>query len=142
MGKVMERALRRRLADEDDKKVEGLAVAERAKPLRSPVLIIVGVKHHHHPEDEGGEAIVPVEDLQATSAAIQNMVLAAHSLGLAAQWRTGEGAFDPDVKAWFGLTPSDEIAGIVYVGYRDPERDVVRVRRRQWSDKTEWRGWE
>ncbi len=140
MGAVMEAALRRRMAGEDSKKVDGLAVAERAKPMRSPVLIVVGVKHDL--QEKGGERVVAVEDLSATAAAVQNIVLAAHALGLAAQWRTGEGAFDPHVKAWFGLEPSDEIVAIVYVGYRDPDRDVLRVRARRWREKAEWRGWE
>jgi nitroreductase len=139
-GAVLESALRKRMAGQDGTKVEGLAMAERAKPLRSPVLIVVGVKHDV--AEKAGEHIIPVEDLQAASAAVQNMVLAAHGLGLAAQWRTGEGAYDANVKRWFGLDPREEIAGIVYIGYRDPERDVLRVRKRQWQDKTEWRGWE
>jgi nitroreductase len=139
-GAVLESALRKRMAGQDKTRLEGLAMAERAKPLRSPVLIVVGVKHDI--AEKGGERVVPVEDLQATTAAIQNMVLAAHGLGLAAQWRTGEGAYDSNVKRWFGLEPSDEIAGIVYVGYRDAERDVIRVRKRDWRRRTEWRGWE
>jgi nitroreductase len=139
-GGVLEAALRKRLDGGEPARVEGLALAERAKPLRSPILIVVGVKHDI--TERSGERVVPVEDLLATTAAIQNMVLAAHGLGLAAQWRTGEGAYDPIVKAWFGLDPRDEIAGIVYVGYRDPERDVIRVRRRDWRPKTRWLGWE
>ena len=139
-GAVLDSALRKRMSGEDKAKVEGLAMAERAKPLRSPVLIVVGVKHDVL--EKGGERVVPVEDLQATTAAIQNMVLAAHGLGLAAQWRTGDMAYDTNVKRWFGLGPADEIAGIVYVGFRDPERDVMRIRRHDWRPKTEWRGWE
>jgi nitroreductase len=135
-GDVLAEALRRRLAGEGEKKVEGLALAERAKPLRAPVLIVVAVKHDQ--TEKGGEKIVPVEDLMATAAAIENMLLAAHALGLAAQWRTGDGAFDPHVKAHFGLQPTDEIAAIVYVGYRDPERDVPRTRNRAYADRTEW----
>jgi nitroreductase len=140
MGAVMEEALRQRMAGDDPKKVDGLAVAERAKPMRSPVLIVVGVKHDV--AEVGGERIVPVEDFEAAAAAIENMVLAAHALGLAAQWRTGDGAFDPHVKAWFGLSPSDEIAGIVYVGYRDPDRDGPHRGPREWRRKTQWRGWD
>jgi nitroreductase len=139
MGSVLEEALRRRMRGDDPKRINGLAVAERAKPMRSPVLIVVAVKHDV--QERGGERIVPVEDLEAAAAGIQNMLLAAQALGLAAQWRTGEGAFDPHLKAWFGLDAADEIAGIVYLGYRDPDRDVLRVRQRSWRDKTEWRGW-
>lgn len=139
LGNVLAEALRRRMAGEDARKVEGLMIAERAKPLRAPVLVVVGVKHDL--TERGGERVVPVEDLEACAAATQNLVLAAHGLGLAAQWRTGDGAFDPQVKAWFGLEATDEIAAIVYVGYRDPGRDIPRTRQRTWADKTEWREW-
>lgn len=140
LGDVLAEALRRRMPHEDPKKLEGLVLAERAKPLRAPVLVVVAVKHDV--AEMGGEKIVPVEDLMATAAGVQNLLLAAHSLGLGAQWRTGDGAFDPHVKAHFGLEPTDEIAAIVYIGYRDPERDVPRTRARTFADKTEWRGWE
>jgi nitroreductase len=139
-GAVLESALRKRMSADDKARIDGLAMAERAKPLRSPVLIVVGVRHDL--TEKGGQRVVPVEDLQAATAAVQNMVLAAHGLGLAAQWRTGDGAYDANVKRWFRLEPQDEIAGIVYVGYRDPERDVLRIRKRDWQSKTEWRGWE
>lgn len=147
LGAVMEEALRLRMRGEDAAKVDGLALAERAKPMRSPVLIVVGVKHAAGQEAgpglaNGGERVLPVEDLEAAAAAIQNILLAAHALGLAAQWRTGDGAFDPLVKAWFGLAPTDEIAGLVYVGHRDPARDPPHREARTWQDKTEWRGWE
>lgn len=139
-GDVLAEALRRRMAAEDPAKIEGLVLAERAKPLRAPVLIVVAVKHDR--TEFRGEKVVPVEDLMATAAAVENLLLAAHALGLAAMWRTGDGAFDPNVKAYFGLDPKDEIAAIVYVGYRDPERDTPRSRVRTFADKTEWRGWE
>ncbi len=139
-GEVLVQALKQRLAGEDERKVEGLALAERAKPLRSPVLIVVGVKHNI--AEIQGERIVPVEDFAAAAAAVENLLLAAHALGLDAHWRTGDGAYDPLVKGYFGLDARDEIVGIVYVGYEDKERAVVRGRARSFSDKTEWRGWD
>jgi nitroreductase len=136
LGAVMERALRRRLTGEDAARVEGLALAERAKPLRAPVLIVVAVKRGSR------DKVVPAEDFAATAAAVENILLAATALGLGAQWRTGDAAYDPAVKAHFGLAPEDEIVAIVYLGYPDPERDEPRVRRRDFVARTEWRGWE
>src|SRR5262245_925208 len=46
----------------DESKLEAGLIAERSKPLRSPVLIVVGVKHSDN------ERIDPREDLQAASA--------------------------------------------------------------------------
>jgi nitroreductase len=50
------------------------------------------------------------------SAAVQNMLLAAHALGYGAIWKTGAAAYDNDVKATFGLEPADHIVALIYVG--------------------------
>jgi nitroreductase len=107
---------------------------ERRKPMRSPVLIVVGVC------SEADDEMTRREDLQAASAALQNMLLAATSLGLAAIWRTGDGAYDVSVKAYFGLQRADEIAGILYLGYADESFGPAPARARDFAAKTEWRG--
>ena len=133
LGEALAQAQKLRMPGEEPSKVEGFMLAEGAKPMRSPVLIVVGVT----PEKD--DPMTVREDLQAASAAIQNMLLAAHSLGLAAIWRTGEGAYDANVKAHFGLRPRDEIAGIVYLGYADTSLPPLPSRERDFSPKTEWR---
>jgi nitroreductase len=133
LGDVLATAMAQRLDDTDPSKVEGLLLAERAKPLRSPVLIVVGAC------SERDDAMTRREDLQAASAALQNMLLAAHSLGLAGIWRTGDGAYDASVKAHFGLRPRDEIAGILYLGYPDPSIAEPVARSRDFAARTEWR---
>src|SRR5690606_17793291 len=42
-GDALAEALKRRAGDIEPAKLEGLLFAERAKPMRSPVLIVVGV---------------------------------------------------------------------------------------------------
>jgi nitroreductase len=133
-GEAVAESLRPKLADLDETRREGILADERRKPLRSPVLIAVGVRH-----DPMIKA-TPVEDLQACSAAIQNLLLAAHGMGLAAVWRTGSGAYDNSVKSHFGLGHEDEIAGFVYLGY--PNKDFVATmppRERSATELTEWR---
>ncbi len=133
-GEVVAEAVRPSLSDLDEARREGVLAAERAKPLRAPALIVVGVKH------PASEKIEPSEDLQACAAAIQNLLLAAHSQGLAAQWRTGAGAYNRSVKESFGLAAEDEIAGIVYLGY--PDADYVASmpeRSREYAEITQWR---
>lgn len=133
-GEAVADSLRPKLADLDEERREGILADERRKPLRSPVLIAVGV--HHEPE----ATKTPIEDLQACSAAIQNLLLAAHAEGLAAVWRTGSGAYSDSVKAHFGLGPDDEIAGFVYLGYPNKEfAAMVPPRERSATDLTEWR---
>jgi nitroreductase len=134
-GDVLARALARRL-DDATPNLEALLEGERRKPMRSPVLIVVGVTS----ADE--DPMARREDLQAASAALQNMLLAATSLGLAAIWRTGDGAYDAGVKAHFGLQPTDEIAGILYLGYADASFGPAPNRQRDFAEKTEWRGWD
>lgn len=59
---------------------------ERIKPLRSPVLIAVGV------DQPSNSKVLEIENICAAAAACENILLAAHDLGLAAQWRTGDAA--------------------------------------------------
>jgi nitroreductase len=134
LGEVLARALKARVGEADPEKLAGLMKGERLKPLRSPVLIAVGVT------SEREDAMTKREDLQAASAAMQNMLIAASSLGLAAIWRTGEGAYDDSVKAYFNLRPQDEIAGFLYLGYADESFGAMPQRTRDFASKTEWRG--
>jgi len=135
-GEVLAQALSRRLGETEPTQRDALMKGERAKPMRSPVLIVVGV------QSESDDPMTRREDLQAASAALQNMLLAANSLGLAAIWRTGDGAYDDHVKAWFNLRPEDEIAGILYLGYADTSFGPAPARQRDFDAKTEWRGWD
>ncbi|MCS7051977.1 MAG: nitroreductase family protein, partial [Thermomicrobium sp.] len=55
--------------------------AIRQKPLRAPVVIAVAVEPDPHRP--------LLDELCAGAAAVQNLLLAAHALGLGAIWRTG-----------------------------------------------------
>ena len=90
-------------ADEIDK--------QRSAPLRAPVIVVVAAHlQPRHPK------IPTVEQVAAVSAAAQNMLLAAHALGLVAKWATGKQAYDDAVKAGLGLVPDDQIIGFLYLG--------------------------
>ena len=134
LGDAMGEGLRARLHDVDPDKAAVLIDGERAKPLRAPIVIVVASKRS---EDE---RIHPLEDMQACSAAIQNMLLAAHDKGLAAQWRTGGAVNDAVVKEHLGLDQRDEIAGFVYVGYPPEGYEAnLKPRPREYAEFTEWR---
>jgi nitroreductase len=134
LGDALAESLRRRRPDLESGRLEALCTAERLKPLRAPTLIVVATKRSENPR------VRAVEDLQACSAAIQNILLAAHGLGLAAIWRTGEGAYDNNVKAHFGLSPEDQIAGFAYIGLPAEGNDTpLRPRVRSYESFTEWR---
>ena len=102
----------------------------RALPLRAPVVIAIGA-------DKPVDAkIVEMENIAAASAAAQNILLAAHALGLGAIWRTGEWARDAKVKEFLGFAADQHIVGFIYVGYPDllPEPYV----RQGFEDRVTW----
>ncbi|WP_376796125.1 nitroreductase [Thermogemmatispora sp.] len=132
LGEVMAQALALRLDQERDEKTRTLIEKERQKPLRAPVVIVVAAEAPQRPE------VRAIENVEAVAAAVQNMLLTAQEQGLATMWRTGEAAYDPQIKAWLGLAPEDEIVAFLYVGYpalSPPERIPTDYR-----NKTRWLG--
>ena len=102
----------------------------RALPLRAPVVIAVGA-------DKPVEAkVLEIENFSAASAACQNILLAAHGLGLGAIWRTGEWARDAKVKEFLGFAPDQHIVGFIYVGV--PEFTPEPHLRPSFEDRTVW----
>jgi len=98
------------LALEGDKR-DGFIQGEMKKPMRAPVLIVVSTRTDADP-------IVAEEDFAATSAAVQNLLLAAEARNLAAMWRTGDIAYHPEVKRHLGLHETDKIVAVIYLGER------------------------
>ena len=117
---------------------EGRSIAGEAdvlirKAFRAPVIIGVGVE----PADRA--RIVEIEEVESGAAAVQNMLLAAHSLGLAAMWRTGDAAYDPQVRAYLGLSERGHVLGFIYVGHAAIEKE--RTEHVAYNQITDWRGW-
>jgi len=84
--------------------------AARKKAKRAPVIVVAAahvVKGHRVPENE---------QVMAVAAGVQNMILTAHALGYGTMWKTGEAAYDPEVKRVLGLEAEDHIVGFVYFG--------------------------
>lgn len=104
------------------------------KGLRAPVIIcVIGRPKHHLPK------VIEVEEHHAVGAAMQNILLAAHALGLGAMIRTGAAGFYDEVRDYLGLEKDEHVAGFIYVGYpADGERPMTR--RTAWAERTEWRG--
>ncbi|MCC7360465.1 MAG: nitroreductase [Anaerolineales bacterium] len=128
LGAVMAQALARR---DPAALPEALAV-ERAKPLRAPVVIAVGV------DKAVGPKVVEFENVCAAAAAAQNMLLAAHALGLGGMWRSGDAIFDPAVREALGFAADQPMVGFLYFGYSAAE--VPPPARPGAEDRTVWRG--
>jgi nitroreductase len=88
---------------------EAFLSKEARKPERAPVVLVVSTRTDSDP-------VRALEDFAAASAAIQNLLLAAHAAGLGAIWRTGGMAYRSEINEHLGLSPSDRIVGFVYVG--------------------------
>jgi nitroreductase len=84
---------------------------ERSKPLAAPIIVVL------ISSPQVGEKIVPQEELVAAGAALQNMLLAAHSLGLGSFVRTGLLAYSDELRRLFGMNERESLVGMVYLGY-------------------------
>jgi nitroreductase len=94
---------------------------EARKLLRSPAVIVVSTR-------TDPDWVRAEEDLTATAAGVQNMLLAAHARGLSAAWKTGKIVHNAEVKAFLGLDPTDKIVAFVYLGAHAGE-DAARRNR-------------
>jgi len=105
-GEILADSLRRRApaVSSDD------LARERKKALRAPLVVIAAAHIQDHPK------IPAVEQLLSAGAAAQNILLASQALGYGAWWRTGEAAYDENVREALGLAPKDAIVGILYIG--------------------------
>jgi nitroreductase len=102
----------------------------RALPLRAPVVIAVGV------DKPAEERVIEIENVCAAAAACENILLAAHALGLGAIWRTGEYAREAQVKEFFGLAQDQHLIGFIYVGV--PEGQTKLTERPAVDDRVVW----
>jgi len=109
----------------------------REKATRAPVIIAVLEKPHLH-----NRKVIELEEHYATGAAIQNILLAAHDMGLGAMIRTGPAAELQEVRDYLEVNDDEHIAALIYVGY-PPEGDHKRpmTRRTPAEDLTRWKGW-
>jgi nitroreductase len=124
LGEVMAQSLKEKTTDLPDSALD----IERAKPLRAPVLISVGVDKPSDPR------VLEIENICAVAAAVENLLLAAHAEGLGAKWRTGPAARDPKIKKFLGLESDQHLIGFIYLGY--PELSPPSTERPSFEDRT------
>ncbi len=106
---------------------------EKIKALSENVshIIVVWMKrvpNHKIPE---------IEEVAATAAAIQTLLLAATANGIATFWSTGGLTHHPAMRAELGLGEEDRVMGILYMGYSDEEpregsRSIPVTEKTQW----------
>jgi nitroreductase len=108
--------------------LELLRTKNEQKAFRAPVVIAVAVS----PAIDKPR----IEEDAAVHAAVQNMLLTAHALGLGAIWRTGEPAYHYKMQTAFGLQGEEHIAGFIYAGY--PDMPIPKSKRTPYQEKTVW----
>jgi nitroreductase len=96
---------------------------ERARRIAStsPALICVGVA----PQLDRPK-IVEREEALSVAAAMQNLLLALHALGVGSLWTTGKNADTAEVKELLGWRGRDDhVIGIVLAGYPAPDNRLI-----------------
>jgi nitroreductase len=105
-GEIMAAAAKRRVPGLS----EGDLQRERDKPLRAPMIIVVACRA------VPGTKVPIIEQVLAAGAAAQNMLVALHVLGYVAAWKTGDAAYDAQVKQALGFAADDHLVGFIYTG--------------------------
>jgi nitroreductase len=82
-----------------------------ATPRLSPVVIAVAMRV------EPNGKIPEIEEIAATSCAVENLMLSAHEKGVGSYWSTPPVAMSAEFAAWLGLDPACRGLGLVYAGY-------------------------
>ena len=78
--------------------------------MRAPVVLGVVSRAAPHPK------IPEWEQILSSAAVCQNILLAASSLGIGAQWQTDWPAYDAEMRSAMGLEPFERITGFIYLG--------------------------
>lgn len=96
----------------------------------TPVLVLLFMKRTENTR------IPYVEEMAATAAAGQNMLLTAASYGVGSFWSSPKFLYTPEANEMFGLKPDDAIKGLFYFGYTDKEPPVTQ--RKPLEEVVEW----
>lgn len=131
LGKAMRAYSEKSLEDPESEEAQPKLEKQEKKPLRAPVIIAVAV------EPAINEKVLVQEEYAAVSAAVQNMLLSAHALGLGAIWRTGKVCYSDEVKQLFGLSDQANMAGFIYLGYPDMKKEPI-AKRKDIAEVTKW----
>jgi nitroreductase len=130
LGETLARIAAKEMDDPTTEENQSKLEKARKNPFRAPVIIVAAV------EPSQSNKIILQEEYAAVHAGVQNMLLAAHALGLGAVWRTGKPCYDPEMSKYFGLSDKGEVVGFVYVGY--PDMTPAPRKRKSVSEVTKW----
>ena len=98
-------------------------------PLLAPVVVACCV------ERRGGDKIPFLEEVEAVSCALQNIMLSATAVGLGSFWSSPPLLGSREFGAWLGQGPDDLCIALLYLGWPRSERAPVNVPRRPVAEK-------
>jgi nitroreductase len=78
--------------------------------LRAPLVLLIVAHVTLHAK------IPDIEQMMSVAAAVQNMLLAAHALGIGAMWRSGMVTYERLLAEKLGLTADEHLLGFLYLG--------------------------
>lgn len=112
------------------KQVKYQKLLDRAK-LTSHIIAIICKK--------GNNPKIPFwEEMAATACAVQNMQLAAASLGIAAYWNSGGMTAHPEMKTYLGYSEDDFVMGFLYLGIPVKDKEFKGRRISSIQEKVNW----
>jgi nitroreductase len=115
----------------EDKRQEATSEKLRHNVDNASHLVIAVMKR-------GENAKIPVvEEVAATAAAIQNLLLGATALGIASFWSSGGMTHNQALKDHLRLQADDIVMGLIFLGHTD-EPAKEGVRNKQINEKVEW----
>jgi nitroreductase len=102
-----------------------------AKPMECSHIIALGMKR-----DEK-ESVPEIEEICATAAAVQNMLITASSYKIGCYWSTGGVTFYQKAKPFFGLGEKDKLLGFLFIGTMKSEK-WPEGKRKSMEEKVNW----
>ncbi|BFM48260.1 nitroreductase [Marinomonas sp. THO17] len=90
------------------------------KAFRAPAVLLVYASIQEHPK------VPAIEQVMATSAAAQQVLLGLNALGYGGMWRSGPACFTQKTKDLLQLQGNDQIVGLIYVGTPKDAEKVVQ----------------
>ncbi|MFT7589862.1 MAG: nitroreductase [Limisphaerales bacterium] len=102
----------------------------QARPPKASHIISIGMKRMEN------EKLPEVEEIAAVACAVQNICLAAYSLGIGSYWGSGGMIYHPEFRTWLDLGEKDQVLGLLYLGY--PLGDWPASSRTSIDSKVKW----
>lgn len=79
-----------------------------------------------------------IEEMEAVSCAVQNILLGATALNIASFWSTGGMALKQPMREFLNLNEDDHLVGVLYLGYADEHPEGQRTI--PFNQKVNWIG--